>query len=244
MSLKENAQVHEATIGANVTPVNEVNSILMSWEIKAHAHPTLFMDIGMAVLGAFPLMFYLYGVFFHENDDTRHSFINSGMFGVALVLFLWVMIVRQKTFYSYRITEEGGEVDYWLHFPKCAGWIFKGIAIFVLVTVLSIVAIMPMMIFALVGIGALTIPAALKLLAWENEINGDDFEWDRVQLIVADRKRNLVVLQRRYDPDIPFEQNYMYFEVFLPKQRFDEFLETCKRYAPPAVDFEESDAGY
>jgi hypothetical protein len=244
MSLKDNAQVHEAAVGADVTPGNELNSILMSWEIKAHAHPTLFMDIGMAVLGAFPLMFYLYGVFFHENDDTRHSFINSGMFGVALVLFIWVMIVRQKTFYSYRFTEKGGEVDYWLHFPKCAGWIFKGIAIFVLVTVLSIVAIMPVMIFALVGIGALTIPAALKLLAWENEINGDDFEWDRVQLILADRKRSLVVLQRKYDPDIPFEQNFMYFRTFLPKHRFDEFLCACKRYAPSTVDFEEGDAGY
>jgi hypothetical protein len=98
---------------------------------------------------------------------------------------------------------------------------------------------MPMMIFALVGVGAITIPAALKLLAWENEIDSDSFEWDRVQLIVADRKRSLVVLQRRYHPDIPFEQNYMYFKAFLPKQRFDDFIEACKQYAPSTVDFEE-----
>jgi hypothetical protein len=244
MSLEDNAQVHEAAIEEDLAPGKELNLILMSWDIKAHAHPTLFIDVGMAVLGVFPFMFYLYGVFFHENDDTRHSFINSGIFGVALVFFIWIMIARQKTFYSYRITEKGGEVDYWLHFPKYAGWIFKGVAIFVLVSVLAIVSIMPTMIFALVGIGAITIPAALKLLAWENEVNSGGFEWDRVQLIIADRKRSLVVLQRRYDPDIPFEQNYMYFEVFLPKQRFDGFLDACKRYAPSTVDFEEGDAGY
>ena len=103
---------------------------------------------------------------------------------------------------------------------------------------------MPMMIFALVGIGAITIPAALKLLTWENEIDSDSFEWDRVQLILTDRKRNLVILERRYDPDIPFEQNYMYFKVFLPKYRLEEFLECCKQYAPSTVDFEEGDAGY
>jgi hypothetical protein len=244
MSLKENAQVHDASIETDVSLAKEASSIFMRWEIKAHAHPTMIMDVGMAVLGAFPLMFYIYGVFFHENETTRHSVLNSGMFGIALVFFLWIAIARQKTFYSYRITEKGGEVDYWLYFPKCAGWIFKGIAIFALVTVLAIIAIMPMMIFALVGIGAITIPAALKLLAWENEIDSGSFEWGRVQLIVADRKRSLVVLQRRYDPDIPFEQNYMYFRVFLPRQRFNEFIEACKQYAPSTVDFEEGDAGY
>jgi len=244
MSLKENAQIQEFSIEADVSLEKEASSIFMSWEIKAHAHPTMFMDVGMAVLGAFPFIFCIYGVFFHENENTRHSFINSGAFGMELVFFIWIVIVRQKTFYSYRISEKGGEVDYWLYFPKCAGWIFKGIAVFVLVTVLAIISIMPMMIFALVGVGAMTVPAALKLLAWENEIDSGSFEWGRVQLIVADRKRSLVVLQRRYDPDIPFEQNYMYFEVFLPKQRFDEFIRACKHYAPSTVDFEEGDAGY
>lgn len=244
MSAKENAQVREASIGTDVPLETEACSIFMRWEIKAHAHPTLYGDVPMIALGAFPFMFFLYGVFFHENENTRHSFINSGAFGMALVFFIWIVIVRQKTFYSYRISEKGGEVDYWLYFPKCAGWIFKGIAVFALVTVLAIISIMPMMIFALVGVGAITIPAALKLLAWENEIDSDSFEWDRVQLIVADRKRSLVVLQRRYHPDIPFEQNYMYFKVFLPKQRFDEFIEACKQYGPSTVDFEEGDAGY
>ena len=85
----------------------------------------------------------------------------------------------------------------------------------------------------------MTIPAALKLLAWENEIEHGSFEWDRVQLISTDRSRNLVILQRRYDPDIPFEQNYLCFRVFLPKHRIDEFLDCCKKYAPSHVDFEE-----
>jgi len=163
---------------------------------------------------------------------------------MVLVFIMWIGIARQKTFYSYRITEKEGEVKYWLHFPKCSGWIFKGIAIFALVTILAIIAIMPMMIFALVGIGAITIPAALKLLAWENEVDIDSFEWDRVQLILTDRKRNLVILQRRYDPDIPFEQNYMYFRVFLPPHRINEFLDVCRGYAPAYADFQEGRSEY
>lgn len=244
MSAKENAQVREASIGAEVPLEMEARPLLMRWDIKAHAHPTVYVDVPMVGIGSFPLTCYLYGVFFHQNENTKHLFTDTALFGMALVFFLWVTIARQKTFYSYHISEKGGEVDYWLHFPKCAGWIFKCIAIFALVTVLAIISIMPMMIFALVGVGAITIPAALKLLAWENEIDSDSFEWDRVQLIVADRKRSLVVLQRRYHPDIPFEKNYMYFKVFLPKQRFDEFIEACKKYAPSIVDFEEGNAGY
>lgn len=217
---------------------------LIQWEIKAHAHPVILMDAGMAVLGFIPLMFFLYGCFFHENENTRYIFTDIPIFGMMLVFIMWIGIARQKTFYSYRVTEKGGEVKYWLHFPKCSGWIFKGIAIFALVTVLALIAIMPMMIFALVGIGAITIPAALKLLAWENEVDSDSFEWNRVQLILTDRKRSLVILERRYDPDIPFEQNYMYFRVFLPPHRISEFLDVCRRYAPACTYFQEGRSGY
>lgn len=202
------------------------------------------MDGSMAVLGALPLMCFLYGIFFHENENTRYLFTDVPIFGMVLVFIMWIGIARQKTFYSYRVTEKGGEVKYWLHFPKCSGWIFKGIAIFALVTVLAIITIMPMMIFALVGIGAITIPAALKLMAWENEVYSDSFEWDRVQLILTDRKRNLVILERRYDPDIPFEKNYMYFRVFLPPHRISEFLDVCRRYATAYTDFQEGRSGY
>jgi hypothetical protein len=212
---------------------------LMTWTIKAYPQPTFVMDVGMTIAALLPGMYYVYGWFLHESESNRNSIMNSAMFGVTLIFFFWVKIVRQKTFYSYRITENGGEVDYWLHFSKFAKILFKAIAIFVLVAVLAMISIMPMMIFALVGAGAMAIPAALKLLAWESEVEQDGFEWERVQLISTDRSRNLVILQRRYDPDIPFEQNYLCFRVFLPKHRIDEFLDCCKKYAPSNVEFEE-----
>ncbi len=114
-----------------------------------------------------------------------------------------------------------------------------GLGGFAVVAAALEISIMPMMIFAMVGAGAIAIPAALKLLAWENEVEHDGFEWVRVQLISTDRSRNLVMLQRRYDPDIPFEQNYLCFRVFLPKHRIDEFLDSCKVHAPSNVEFEE-----
>lgn len=212
---------------------------LMSWTVKAHPQPTFIMDVGMIVVALMPAMYYIYGKFFYEGEDSGRLILNPALFGMALTFFFWIKIVRQKTFYSYRITENGGEVDYWLHFSKFSKILFKVIAIFVLVAVLAMISIMPMMIFALVGAGAMAIPAALKLLAWENEVERDGFEWERVQLISTDRSRNLVILQRPYDPDIPFEQNYMCFRVFLPKDRIDEFLDCCKKYASSNVDFEE-----
>lgn len=216
---------------------------LMSWEVKAHPHPTLFMDISFGVLTLLFGGFYLYG-YFHDNDNTREVVTFSAPVPIVIILIFWIGIVRQKKFYTYRITEAGGTVDYWLHFSKHAAVVFKSIAIFVLGAVLAMISIMPMMIFALVGVGAITLPAALKLLAWENEIDHESFDWVRVQLIFTDRKRSLVILQRRYDPDIPFEQNYLYFRVFLPRHRVDEFLETCRKHAPANVDFEEGKIEY
>lgn len=85
----------------------------------------------------------------------------------------------------------------------------------------------------------MAVAAASGLLKWENEISYSSFEWDRPHLIFVDRTRGLVVLQRRYDPDIPFEENYLYFEAFLPKHRIDEFLAIARLYAPSGVDYQE-----
>jgi len=237
---RHNQSVSDVGLDAEMPSLDRDDSErLMSWTVKAYPQPTFVMDMSMIVVALMPTMYYIYGRFFYEDEDSRSSVVNPALFGVVLTFFFWIKVVRQKTFYSYRITENGGEVDYWLHFSRFAKILFKAIAIFVLVAVLAMISIMPMMIFALVGVGAMTIPAALKLLAWENEIEHGSFEWDRVQLISTDRSRNLVILQRRYDPDIPFEQNYLCFRVFLPKHRIDEFLDCCKKYAPSHVDFEE-----
>lgn len=216
----------------------------IKWKIKAHAHPTLFLDVGMAVLFAFPAAFYLYGMYFHESENSRHSVFSSATVGMVMVFIFWIGIARQRTLYNYRISEKGGEVDYWLYYYKYSGALFKGIAIFVFVAILAMISIMPSMIFALAGVGGVTIVAAVKLWCWENKTNHRSFEWHRAQLIFTDRKRNLVILQRRYDPDIPFEENFMYFEVFLPKGKVDEFLDVCKKYAPPHVDYEEGRLKY
>lgn len=215
----------------------------MSWRVKARPHPTLHIEFGMALLLFCFAGFYLFGAL-HENENTRDFITFIAPVPVVFILGIWVGVVRQKTLYSYQITKEGGEVDHRLYFHRYSGTLFKGIALFALFAVLAMIVIMPMIIFALVGIGAVTIPAALKLLAWENEVEHDGFEWERVQLISTDRSRNLVILQRRYDPDIPFEQHYMYFQAFLPPHRIDEFLDVCRRYAPAYTDFQEGRSGF
>jgi len=101
------------------------------------------------------------------------------------------------------------------------------------------IAIAPDLIWAIAGIGGMVILAGLKLMTWENEVNWKCFTWDRPQTIFTDRKRGMVVLERNYDPELPFWENYMYVQVFLPKDRIDEFLALCKKYALSDVEYME-----
>lgn len=85
----------------------------------------------------------------------------------------------------------------------------------------------------------MVILAAVKLMASENEIEWQRFTWDQPQLIFTDRKRGLVVLQRNFDPEVPFWENHLYVHVFLPKGQIDEFLAPCKKYASSDVEYAE-----
>jgi hypothetical protein len=91
---------------------------LMAWKIKAYPHPILPMDIGMAALGIFFVGIFVCERFFYSEESTRHVMLLSGCIGLAITIFLWIAVVRQKTVYSYRFTESGCEVDYWLNSPR------------------------------------------------------------------------------------------------------------------------------
>lgn len=63
MSLKSNAEI-QVHIDGDSTLEGDGNPVLMNWEIKAYQHSAMVMNGSMAVLGALPLMCFLYGVFF------------------------------------------------------------------------------------------------------------------------------------------------------------------------------------
>jgi len=211
---------------------------VMAWRIKAHPHPMRIVDM---TFGGFVLIFFsyfLYGEFYESESDREFTRITS-VCSMCFVLLFWLVVARKKTVYNYVITHAGGWVEYWQHYWVYTPYVFKGISVFFFVAVLTMILIEPSFVWALAGPAAMAAASASGLLKWENEISHSSFKWDRPHLIFVDRKRGLVILQRRYDPDIPFEENYLYFQTFLPKDRLDEFLSLAKLYAPSNVDYEE-----
>jgi len=227
MDVKGNIKTCRDIGRADLRRTNVCGSILMTWKIKAYSHPTLFMDVGMAVLGFFTGVFILYGWFLHGNEDTKHLVVNTGLVGVVVVFILWAGVVRQKTVYNYRFTEFGCEVDYWLNLPKSGATLFKALSIFIFICILSMISIDPSLIWIAAGPAGITIISAIKLLHWENSVEHHSTDWARYDLVFIDRKRKMVVPS--------FQDNPLAgFEVHLEKDKIDEFVAFLKTVIPNA----------
>jgi hypothetical protein len=205
----------------------------VAWEIKAYPHPTLPMDIGMAVLGFFFCGFLVCEGVFYSEESTRHVMSLTGWVGLAITIFFWITVVRQKTVYSYRFTESGCEVEYWLNLPKSGSVFFKGFAIFAFIAILSMISIDPSLIWIAAGPAGISIAAAVKLLNWENPVEHHATDWARYDLVFIDRKRKMVVPSFHADP-------LAGFEVHLEKARIDDFVAFLKTVIPHA-EFREAE---
>ncbi len=199
----------------------QLDTNLMSWEIKALPYPTMYVEFGLAFLMFFFGCFYFYG-WSHEDENTKNLILASGPVPMIMLFIFWIGIVRQKTCYHYRFTEKGGEVDYWLHFPKWAPWVFKGVSISAFIVVTTIFAIFPISLLSLVGPAGGMLIAARLLFSWKNEIKHRKFEWSRFHYVVIDRKRKKIVFE-----GFPF-----FFEVFLAEDQMECFLEVMRPRMP------------
>jgi hypothetical protein len=199
----------------------------VAWEIKAYPHPTLPMDVGMAVLGLFFSGFLVCESFFYSDEGTKHVMSMSGWVGLAITVFLWIAVIRQKTVYNYRFTESGCEVDYWLNLPKSGSVFFKGLALFAFVAILAMISIDPSLIWIAAGPAGISIAAAVKLLNWENPVEHHATDWARYDLVFIDRKRKMVVPSFHADP-------LAGFEIHLEKSRIDDFVAFLKTVIPHA----------
>jgi hypothetical protein len=197
---------------------------LMVWNIKAHPHPVLSIDIGMSIVTLYPLSMMLYGYF--GNDDS--PFLIIGTVVLCVVIFLWIKAGRQKNVYQYRITDQGGEVRYWEDYPKGFATFFKWLSGIFLFLVICMIGVEPSFIWLLAGPGGMAIAGARFFFGWEREIRTGHFTWERANWIVIDKKRKLVVMTRHDDPKHSFEENYLCFEAFLTKEQIDEFVSMAK----------------
>jgi hypothetical protein len=213
-----------------------VGKELMAWNIKAHPHPTLSIDVGMAIVGILPVSLTLYG-FFADDGAPLHI---VGPVIVCVWLVMWLRGARQKNVYQYRITDQGGEVRYWEDYPKGFGTFFKWLSGIFLFAVICMIAVEPSFIWLLVGPGGMALAGARFFFGWEREVRTGRFRWERVNRIVIDKKRKVVVMTRHDDPKLSFEENYLCFEAFLTKEQIEGFVRMVKLYAEKTTDFEEA----
>jgi len=213
---------------------------LMAWRIKAHSHRIFPVDAGFGSLAAVAWCIYLWILIFMEDSSTRDFFkVTTTILPLQMSFYWW--IARKKTVWNYTISSEGGFVEFWEDYFQNTKYFFRGLAIFAVVCIITMIAIAPGMIWAIAGVGGMVILASIKLMTWEIDVSWKLFTWDRPQCIFTDRKRGLVVLERNPNPELPFWENYMYIQVFLPKDQIDEFLALCKIYAPGDVEYKEGD---
>ncbi|MFJ2682324.1 hypothetical protein ACIOYV_01125 [Pseudomonas sp. NPDC087342] len=219
--------------------------VQMSWTIKALPHNTSIMDIGMIALtlvGLAALSNGIYEIFYLDLPMQQRSTFLSAHFGIiclCMTLYFWTLVIRQKNIYHYVITDIEIDVEYKTHLPQLAVTIFKWLSGTFIVSVFIFIAYNPSAAWLLAGPAGISIVSAIHFLNWKNPTKNLRFTWDRPNLVLTDRKRNLVAVQRRYNPEMRIEDNYLYIPIHLPRASIDEFLVIAKKFAPPSTDFEE-----
>ncbi len=202
---------------------------LMIWNIKAYPHPTLPIDIAMAIVALLPLSLTVFG-FVADNGAPFHI---VGPVVLCLVIFLWVKAGRQKNVYQYRITDLGGEVIYWADFPKHFGTFFKCVSGLFLFVVICAIAVNPAFIWLLAGPGGMAIAGARFFFGWENKKTHEvSFNWSRYNYVTVDRKRHMIIA---HQTDLTVG-----FEAHLSKSLFNVYLETLRSVLPPTAIFTEA----
>jgi hypothetical protein len=211
---------------------------IMAWKIKAHPRRTRSIDIALGTLVAITSCIYLWIVLFMEDSSQRDFFkVTATAFPLFFIFFWW--IVRKKNIWNYTISSEGGFVEFWEDYFQNTKYFSRVLAVFAVVCIITMIAIAPGLIWTIAGVGGMVVLASIKLMVWENEVEWQIFTWDRPQRIFTDRKRGMVLLERKYDPELPFWENYLYIQVFLPKDQIDDFLALCRKYAPSDVEYKE-----
>lgn len=214
--------------------------ILLKWTIKALPQGTLHMDIGMALVTILGLIAIANGVYENyflyltEKDQSTFLSLHAGIVWTLMSIYMWVLVVRQKTAYSYTITNSLGIQETRLHFPKTAGVIFKIISFAFLIFIIGLAIYEKSFILMLAGPAGMTVVAAKFFLSWENppkiETSAD---WKNYKYVTVDKKRKIILAQ---------ETEFMVgFEAKLPNELFDRYLETLRSLLPENAIFTETD---
>lgn len=193
----------------------------------------------MGVVCIIPIIIILYEYITDRSaiGAVRHTDIST--FGLCFWLFLWKKGILQKNVYKSRISEVGGQANYWADIPENTDVLFKWLVGTSLFLVACMIAVMPSAIWVLAGPGGFVLIASRSLIKWKLEIKHTQFRWKKINWIVIDKKQKLIVLTSHWDATRTFEDQYVYFQIFVPKDEMDDFIKIAKYYAPTCTHFEQ-----
>ncbi|WP_397450584.1 hypothetical protein [Pseudomonas sp. NA-150] len=167
----------------------------MSWTIKAHFPPMLLIDTIMGCIALMPAIFIIYIYLWKQPGSNDDALLYSSSFGLCFWLFLWLRSARQKKVYKYRITAQGGEVEYWEGYPENIDAFFKWLSGISLLVVICLTAVDPTFIWGLAGPVGIALGGAKFFLAWESKKKYDiPTLWSIYNFVTVDRKRSLIAI--------------------------------------------------
>ncbi|MEA9995901.1 hypothetical protein QN382_16755 [Pseudomonas sp. 10B1] len=224
-------------------PLNAIElfggKVLKTWTTKALPHPVGTINIVMGAVCTIIIGVVFYGYFGDQAVIGDFPVLGCGIFALCLWLLFWKKGALQKNVYKVRITEVGGQANYWADIPENMKFFFRwmvGISVFLVV---CMIAVMPSGIWLLAGPGGMAILASKSLLNWKRVVRYNDFKWEELNWVVIDRKRKLVVFTAHWDPSRTFEEQYVCFEAFVPKDQIDDLIRIAKFHAPTCTHFEQ-----
>ncbi|WP_259645007.1 permease [Pseudomonas cichorii] len=180
------------------------------------------------------LMFFLYCLWLMWDTlpEDVGLLIAFGCSAVVSVIYMIMLVARQKTIFNYKLTTQSGSVERYLHYPDFAGQLFKCIAIFTILFFLGVALVTGSLLF-LIGPAAIALGAARTLLNWENPIHHRETRpWEMHNFVTIDRKRSIIVI---HCTDITTG-----FVAHLPnKELFEQYLQFLHSVLPPTAEFME-----
>ncbi|MPR02115.1 permease [Pseudomonas sp. MAFF 212408] len=215
------------------TSAYSAEDVLMSWNAKAvSAPPRENMRVQFLLIAGATAMNLILTIIAWKNLPGYMPGLFAAYFFSYALTFVFILISRQKTVFSYTMTKYSVEVEYFLYYPKASAPFFKALAIFTMLLFVG-AAIYTQSPAFLVGPAALALGSAKLLLGWKNESKYiKSSPWLEYNSVTIGTKR-LMVVTHRTNPTVGFEAR------FPNKKLLDHYISAIKHLLPASAKYEE-----
>ncbi|MFJ2323337.1 hypothetical protein [Pseudomonas sp. NPDC087817] len=206
---------------------------IINWSVRSLDQPWRDIILGPIILGLIAIALCA-GVTWRmwENiGDNIESWIAICSI-ICGMLFGLLMITRQKTVFNFRLTQSGASIEQYLYFPNFAAPLFRTTAIAILLLFIF-AAIYTGSVLFLIGPVAMTLGSIRLLLGWKNEVKQRSTQWALHDLIIIDRRRNMIIATFNDEPSVGLNLR------FSSSSQLNQCLDILRTLLPNETEFRE-----